>query len=442
MSAAQGLRQSLIQGKLSQRYNTIEAAHSSTLEWISHQDSILRKWFDDDTKLFWINGKPGSGKSTIMKHIYAHKHKFNSKNDRADIYAHFFFSHRGSNLQKSLEGLLYCLLYQILNQSDDLADIVLRFVEPVSQEETRRWTIDELEGTFFHLLQQHHDRFRFWLFLDALDEFEGDPEKVVRFIERCVVETESSRVALKLCFASRPWNVFNTHFTTTARLQVEDHTAADIRKYVVSRTNSHPTTSLMLQSSDKEEQTALISLQEEVITQAKGVFLWVRLVLDDLLSSLMEGSSTEELRVVLAQLPDGLEELYVALVERIKSGFLREGYIMLEIVLRNQGILPVQKFWDAERSAFCRPGAIGNYKCRRKGSPSIHPNRVRARIRSRCGGLIELIGSGQELAVQLMHQTTKEFLLRPDTMRLFLPPEDPLSLMDGPPSSLSIILLY
>ena len=195
------------------------------------------------------------------------------------------------------------------------------------------------------------------------------------------------------------------------------------------------------------------------------MFLWVRLVLDDLLNDLMEGASPEELYTVLAKLPDGLEELCVPLVKRIEPDFHGEGHIMLEIVLRNDGVLGLRNFWDAEQSVFRRPGAVSGYKHCGKDFTRINQDMVRARIRSRCGGLVELVriqrdeldvrdiaddhgyksdddsdddsddefdsGSDSVLAVQLMQQTTKEFLLRPEASRLFLAPDDSTNLMNG-----------
>ncbi len=47
-------------------------AHSSTLEWIrTIHDSHMSfgQWLTDHQPVFWIQGKPGSGKSILMDHL-------------------------------------------------------------------------------------------------------------------------------------------------------------------------------------------------------------------------------------------------------------------------------------------------------------------------------------------------------------------------------------
>lgn len=52
------------------RFEEIEAHYSSTLEWIyENKDLGFTEWLQGDQRLYWISGKPGSGKSTLMKFI-------------------------------------------------------------------------------------------------------------------------------------------------------------------------------------------------------------------------------------------------------------------------------------------------------------------------------------------------------------------------------------
>ena len=68
------------------RFDTMEAreanisqAHSATFDWIlqpesmvehSHIDVQFTNWLRHSDGIYWIAGKPGSGKSTLMKYIY------------------------------------------------------------------------------------------------------------------------------------------------------------------------------------------------------------------------------------------------------------------------------------------------------------------------------------------------------------------------------------
>lgn len=62
------------------RYSTIEKPHSRTFSWIFQDNSHLEtpwynfvQWLRSDSgrdHLYWVAGKPGSGKSTLMRFLY------------------------------------------------------------------------------------------------------------------------------------------------------------------------------------------------------------------------------------------------------------------------------------------------------------------------------------------------------------------------------------
>jgi hypothetical protein len=95
----------------------------------SKVDSSFVSWLvSDSDRLFWLSGKAASGKSTLMKYLYNNertKKKLKKWARGSDpILAAFFFFERGDVLQKSREGLLRSLLYQVLSQKRDLISLV------------------------------------------------------------------------------------------------------------------------------------------------------------------------------------------------------------------------------------------------------------------------------------------------------------------------------
>lgn len=367
-----------------------------------------------------------------MHHRHASKHTFSRS-----IFAQFFFFHRGTLLQKSFEGFIRSVLHQILQQSDALTDLLLRYEAQLPTQENHRWTTTRLETALYHILRQRQENSEPILYLDALDEFDGDPERIALFLLTCAREAQDSRTRLKICFASRPWNVFNDKFTNTPQFCVEDHTADDMQFYIRARLSNHRASSQMLLSTTDQVRDAIEDLQKEVFRQANGVFLWVRLVLDTLLKELTEGASVAELRKILETLPPELEQLYIALTKRIPAQYRREGYIMLEIVLRAVDPLSPQEPWDAEQCAFHGLDHVGHYRCALQEDMFVDTETKSRRIRSRCGGLIEILkpirfqGRTGPSVVQLMHQTAKEFLLNPDTRHFFTRSEDHVARMNG-----------
>lgn len=56
------------------RHESISEAYTKTFEWIFRrpEDALWHdfvKWLETGTGIYWINGKPGSGKSTLMKFV-------------------------------------------------------------------------------------------------------------------------------------------------------------------------------------------------------------------------------------------------------------------------------------------------------------------------------------------------------------------------------------
>jgi len=87
------------------------------------------EWLRGDSSTYWINGKAGSGKSTLMAHILHEK----GLRDNLEIWSRgnevhvltFFFWRAGSYLQKTVSGMLRSLLYQLLEEVPSVADILV-----------------------------------------------------------------------------------------------------------------------------------------------------------------------------------------------------------------------------------------------------------------------------------------------------------------------------
>jgi hypothetical protein len=109
----------------------VESAYHSTFDWIFTIPELgLTDWVRNGTGVFWINGKPGSGKSPAIKHIYQNLSKLTggssaSLSNFRGVTAKFFFFQRGSSIQKSLEGLLQRILFQVLSTTEKLAELLL-----------------------------------------------------------------------------------------------------------------------------------------------------------------------------------------------------------------------------------------------------------------------------------------------------------------------------
>ena len=82
------------------------------------------RWLESGHGVYWINGKAGSGKSTLMNHICHHSRKLELLkqwcSERRLLTPTFFFWNAGTRLQKSIDGLLRSLVYQMLKECREL----------------------------------------------------------------------------------------------------------------------------------------------------------------------------------------------------------------------------------------------------------------------------------------------------------------------------------
>ena len=120
---------------INERRSAISKAHQRTFQWIYHdkvsQESSwddFPQWLTNGKGCYWINGKAGSGKSTLMKYILENQKTTDALvkwSDSSDlIVASFFFWYAGTPLQKSQVGLLRALLLDVLNRRPGLAPVL------------------------------------------------------------------------------------------------------------------------------------------------------------------------------------------------------------------------------------------------------------------------------------------------------------------------------
>ena len=81
-------------------------------------------WLMSGQGLYWISGKAGSGKSTLMHYICQHDRRLDYLRKWAQdgllLTPSYFFWAAGSRLQKSVDGLLRSLIYQMLTECPEL----------------------------------------------------------------------------------------------------------------------------------------------------------------------------------------------------------------------------------------------------------------------------------------------------------------------------------
>ena len=314
VSKSKALLRSLHFKYIKLRQDNIKDAHSHTFEWILKCDSIdgsrpntgFLEWMQSQKSIYWVSGKAGSGKSTLMKYCCSHPETSKALQNWAGssrlIIASYFFWSAGNTMQKSHQGLLQSLLYQIFKRCPDLIPIVCssRWTSTDLDNESEPWTLPELFNAFKCTGELETTSYRFCFFVDGLDEYDGEHSDIVQ-----VMDSLARSSSIKLCVSSRPWNVFIEAFDGKPKLRLQDFTRGDIQCYVEDQLGKD-TRFLKLMSKDSR----YWQLINDIVNKAQGVFLWVFLVVRSLLRGLTDDNDISILQDRLNHLPVDLDEYF------------------------------------------------------------------------------------------------------------------------------------
>jgi hypothetical protein len=213
-----------------------------TFGWILDEHSIsssvedqrkFRGWLqsrDSKNNVFWISGKPGAGKSTLMKYIAQHQGlqiELQSLGGAAPTIIEYYFWRHGAPFHRSSNGLLRSLLYQLLKAHPVLLQNAFPKREWVSGVSMFEFGQDSLYQSLKNVVHAtEHSNMRHFFLIDGLDEFQDDdqdeeesqemelvnPLRILR-----ILRILRSSVAVKLCVSSRPHNAFMKEFGSDPR---------------------------------------------------------------------------------------------------------------------------------------------------------------------------------------------------------------------------------
>ncbi|KAM7211192.1 hypothetical protein V8F06_013427 [Rhypophila decipiens] len=303
---------------MGERKSRVSKAHDKTFRWI-FKDDISRPWdsfttwLRSEDQVYWISGKPGSGKSTLMKYLVGQEitREILAEWDPSVTIVSFYLWSAGVKLQKSVQGVLCALLSQILQSDEELVCTLLgRDIECLEKRRYSDWSDEELEALLVNAINASNRRI--CMFLDGLDEIDRreGPFPMIQ-----LVQTLQSKTHAKLCLSSRPEAEFQDAFGEGQTLRLEDLTKEDIKIYVEDYFQKH-LSFWDTENAATENKTWRREITHEILNRAHGVFLWVFLVLRSLRSGTSNADSYDQLFRRVRQLPSTLEQLYRQAWER------------------------------------------------------------------------------------------------------------------------------
>ncbi|KAF5541971.1 hypothetical protein FMEXI_7670 [Fusarium mexicanum] len=347
-------------------------------------------WLESDSNIFWVSGKPASGKSSLMKFLASNfstgTHLRNWRSN-VRILTHSFWK-PGKLLQRNVEGMVLSLLDQVLDCRPGLCRMLCEAQPYVRHKRSHSdWSLDELTDSLVRSLEASPEAF--CIFLDGMDE--------AKELEHL------------------PWPDWTN-------AQVIHKLLKDITLFVGNR--------LVLSGLHCRDRDRLV---HEITKKAEGVFLWVSIVLGRLNQALRQGYATiEKLRERLEQTPSDLATLYAGMWDRIgDDGRLPSvrtasyHYFSLTILTQKineyleHGSMRLDQPGYSMSSLLVMATAIQDSSIETKLSKSRNMkldelvamcSRAENKVKVVCGGLLEVINHGHDPRLLAAHLVKAQYI--------------------------------
>jgi len=210
---------------MNERRNHITPSFGNTSEWILDEDDSeddseadgstlsaedrvkaekpwdnFNDWLKSDNSIYWISGKPGSGKSTLVKFVISSPRAqalLNMWSPNTLVLSHFLWK-PGSRMQNNIKGLLCSLLHQALSHNMDVLDSALE-ISPSTKDSDTDWSVSELKHACQSVFLSYPSPL--CIFIDGIDEI-CDEDGAIALME--VVAGFRAIPRVKVCVAGRP----------------------------------------------------------------------------------------------------------------------------------------------------------------------------------------------------------------------------------------------
>ncbi|KAL9096499.1 MAG: hypothetical protein Q9165_001496 [Trypethelium subeluteriae] len=395
--------------EVSMRESNIGDKTPGTCEWLLNHESY-RSWTNQRQGILWVKGKPGAGKSTLMK--FALEAERNHEESHSMIILGFFFYGRAGNnsIQNSLLGLYRSLLHQILTQVPEmLLQFMKRFKHVLAQfmdkhknnlkstsEQKFDWTMHESELRNFlkDWIPYYSKSCPIRIFVDALDESgEKIAREIVQYFQRMMKDAQSMDGSLKICFSCRHYPIFSSQ--NWLEVCVDDENEQDLAMHIREQLEDRPDA---------------LQLQNKILIKAQGLFQWVVLVVQ-MIAEMYDVGEWGNMDSLLEDIPEGLVPFYDnILVELATKERQRSVRLMRWICYAIRPLSVKETQWAMMLDGDCPFESLNQLRKDRQFAAT--DEQVRKQIKSLSGGLVEVVEQENgRYVVQFIHQSVKDYMI-------------------------------
>jgi NACHT domain len=446
------------------RRDQVVQADAGTNEWIWTNLAYL-EWSHALSGVLWIQGKPGSGKSVLTKSIVSR-----ISASRSVLVASWFYSRRGGDMGTSESSMMRSIVYQLLEKNQALFRIYKHSYRQYRSDFStafttflNRWSMETNVPALLFVIDamdesSSHDTVRGLEILKVFSNFVEQPNsklKVLissrpyRTIEKAfgswdiLLENENSRdieimvdaglaVLKKAITEAENGDDELTAFAHVRKMLRRSKISEDVRVQHRLSTSATSSTALRPRSIEPKE---MDFMREYLLKNACGVMLWVALTLGEMVRQAKKGIYTwQNLMNLLRKLPVELRSVYQHIATELNASQTPEDQSTRDKILgwimtaNSKGPFRLRELLDA----LSIPNALDEETFLNSSEDPLVINRPMVMswnsfyqsLREFCGPFIEVISPGAkpserfdtledvgpDFAVQLLHQTVKEFL--------------------------------
>ncbi|KAJ5640058.1 uncharacterized protein N7484_007920 [Penicillium longicatenatum] len=387
------------------RRDNIEPCHANTCQWILELEKY-KSWRSQSCGLLWIKGKPGAGKSTLM--AFLHDTLKTLQDGTQGIRLDFFFSARGTELQRTPLGMFRSLLNQIFDRDISARPLVRETYEQRcrqfgSSESKWEWPRVLLEELLAGAILASANRQSVTVFVDALDEAGAESaQQLTTYFHRLIDRAGKKNLAVQICISCRHYPIMGND--QAMEINVEDHNYDDISTYI------KDTLTDMEVEEGLDQETREV-LMQQLIQQANGVFQWAHLIMPLVCRRILEGESFDETRLWLRDIPAGLDDVYTYILNKvIEYKNWENSFLLFQWICLAERPLTVTEMRYALAASNCKTTTI-SLRGWEKANGFVESNeRMKRRVKTLSGGLTEVVSSeDHDETIQVIHQSVNDF---------------------------------
>lgn len=217
------------------------------------------------------------------------------------LVASHYFWYAGTEMQKSHRGLLQTLLFHVLRTSLEVQNAICP-----DRLSSQPWSLRELKDTI-RKLKRADLNCCVCFFIDGLDEYLGNEEEIIE-----VVKDLAACPWIKVCVSSRPWPAFFAEWNSSPlTFKMQEYTSRDMTRFVHGSFTSNENFHKALKKDQRCRR-----LIRTIVERAEGVWLWVYLVVRDLLRDMRDNEPFEHLQKRFDSYPRELGEYFRKIFDR------------------------------------------------------------------------------------------------------------------------------